>query len=138
MLQQPADIAHYVVIGISAVVSLIIVSNIVGVLLGLVLPPVRRQPSTKKHKTECCRKSASSHFLMLSVALTFLVYWLYIMLVLILFLVGGLMETELCRHMVNNNNNEQSAGVLSIYDSWINQSIKFGGDFEIRLFHIYK
>jgi len=133
-INSRADIVYYVIVGLCAVISVIIISNIIGVLLGMCLPPCRLQPSTKKHKKECCRKSSASHFLMLSVALSFLFYWLYLILVLILFLVGGLMETELCRPILTPN--AQSAGVLNIYDNLINQTLNVD-NLSIMPFKIY-
>jgi len=120
--------------------TLIITSNIVGLTLGILLPPCRRQPSAtgSKRRKRCARdKSLASHFLMFSVALTFIFYWFYLLLVTILFLVGGLMETEVCRHVINFEN-DRSAGVLAIFDSWANESLYEKTDLEVLPFNIYK
>lgn len=73
---------------------------------------------------------------MTSVALTFIFYWLFLILVLILFLIGGVIETEVCRHALNYND-ERSADVLAIVDTWANDSLYSAAGLEIPVFHAY-
>jgi len=138
-VELPADIVYYCILGLSIVMSLIVALNIVGLLLGILLPPSRPQPSaTGSTRRKCCSrdKSLASHFLMFSVALTFIFYWFYLLIVSILFVTGGLAETEACRHVINYDN-KRSAEVLAIFDNWANESLYESTGIDVLPFNIY-
>jgi hypothetical protein len=71
---------------------------------------------------------------MTSAALTFIVHWLFMLLVCILFVVGGLVHTEACRHVVNYDNSK-SADVLAVLDRWINNTLS--SNVEVMPFDAY-
>ena len=71
------DIVYYCILGLAIIMSLIIAFIVVGLVLGILLPVGRKSTSGGG----CCDKSVASHFLMTSVALTFVFYWLYMLMV---------------------------------------------------------
>jgi len=55
---------------------------------------------------------------MISVSFTFIFYWLFTLIVLLLFVTGGAIHTEFCRHVVNVGD-QRSFAVLEKFDNLI-------------------
>uniref|UniRef100_A0A8C9LDB0 Prominin 2 n=1 Tax=Pavo cristatus TaxID=9049 RepID=A0A8C9LDB0_PAVCR len=79
-----------------SIVLLIIACNVAGMALGSYGLSKREDPSDYE-----CRGEAGAKFLMLGVGLGFLFSWLLILLVFTTFLVGGNVQTLVCRNWVN-------------------------------------
>lgn len=128
--KMAVDITYGVFLGLSCVVSLVIIFDLLGLLFGWILPPDRHADSAGCR----CTKAVGYHLLTTGTAVTLIFYWLFSLLVAILFVSGGLVQTELCRNIINFDE-PGSAAVLSIYDDWT--SGLFGSDLKIRPFKTY-
>lgn len=127
--KMAVDITYGVFLGLSCVVSLVFFFDLLGLLLGWILRPGRHTDSGRG-----CSRAVGYHLLMTGTAVTLIFYWLFSLLVAILFVSGGLVQTELCRNIVNFDEPD-SAAVLSIYDDWT--STLFNSDLKIRPFQTY-
>ncbi|OPJ86894.1 prominin-2 [Patagioenas fasciata monilis] len=79
-----------------SIILLILACNVVGMALGTYGLSKREDPSDYE-----CRGEAGAKFLLLGVGLAFLFSWLLILLVFATFLVGGNIQTLVCRNWVN-------------------------------------
>ncbi|NXK50067.1 PROM2 protein, partial [Chauna torquata] len=79
-----------------SIILLIIACNVAGMVLGAYGLSKREDPSDYE-----CRGEAGAKFLMVGVGLGFLFSWLLILLVFATFLVGGNIQTLVCRNWVN-------------------------------------
>ncbi|XP_053732021.1 prominin-2 isoform X2 [Synchiropus splendidus] len=92
LVEKAEQIRWKVTIALCCVVLLVVVCNI----LGLVLGPVGLQHSedpTKRSQTADC----GGTFLMMSAGISFLFSWLFMIIVLVLFILGGNVYTVLCQ-----------------------------------------
>ncbi|XP_075457393.1 prominin-2 isoform X2 [Ascaphus truei] len=80
------------------VILLIIVCTLLGLLLGVWGLYVQQEPSDSRLK-----RKVGSGFLMVGVYLSFFFSWMLILLVFTTFLVGGNVQTLLCRHWANQD-----------------------------------
>ncbi|XP_028983422.1 prominin-2 [Betta splendens] len=85
-----------VTIAICCVVLLVVVCNV----LGLVLGPLGLSPRADPTKRSCVADCGGT-FLMMGAGFSFLVSWLFMIVVLVLFLVGGNVYTLICRPWSN-------------------------------------
>ncbi|NWU72879.1 PROM2 protein, partial [Pterocles burchelli] len=79
-----------------SIILLILICNVTGMALGSYGLSKREDPSDYE-----CRGEAGAKFLLLGVGLAFLFSWLLILLVFATFLVGGNIQTLVCRNWVN-------------------------------------
>ncbi|NXK28640.1 PROM2 protein, partial [Arenaria interpres] len=79
-----------------SIILLILVCNVTGMALGAYGLSKREDPSDYE-----CRGEAGAKFLLVGVGLAFLFSWLLILLVFATFLVGGNIQTLVCRNWVN-------------------------------------
>ncbi|NWZ87185.1 PROM2 protein, partial [Poecile atricapillus] len=79
-----------------SIILLILACNVTGMALGAYGLSKREDPSDYE-----CRAEAGAKFLLLGVGLAFLFSWLLILLVFATFLVGGNIQTLVCRNWVN-------------------------------------
>uniref|UniRef100_A0A674GX38 Prominin-2-like n=1 Tax=Taeniopygia guttata TaxID=59729 RepID=A0A674GX38_TAEGU len=79
-----------------SIILLILACNVTGMALGAYGLSKREDPSDYE-----CRGEAGAKFLLVGVALAFLFSWLLILLVFATFLVGGNIQTLVCRNWVN-------------------------------------
>uniref|UniRef100_A0A8C3KCC2 Prominin 2 n=1 Tax=Calidris pygmaea TaxID=425635 RepID=A0A8C3KCC2_9CHAR len=79
-----------------SIILLILVCNVTGMALGAYGLSKREDPSDHE-----CRGEAGAKFLLVGVGLAFLFSWLLILLVFATFLVGGNIQTLVCRNWVN-------------------------------------
>ena len=90
----PADILFWSIVGICALIVLIIVWNYIGILIGV---------CCSASDSSTCNRAVGSTVLKLGVVMTFLVQWLFMILLIVTFLGSGILYTEFCRHMVAYN-----------------------------------
>ncbi|NXV23480.1 PROM2 protein, partial [Cepphus grylle] len=79
-----------------SIILLILACNVIGMVLGAYGLSKREDPSDYE-----CRGEAGAKFLLVGVGLAFLFSWLLILLVFATFLVGGNIQTLVCRNWVN-------------------------------------
>uniref|UniRef100_A0A8C5UDZ2 Prominin 2 n=1 Tax=Malurus cyaneus samueli TaxID=2593467 RepID=A0A8C5UDZ2_9PASS len=79
-----------------SIILLILACNVMGMALGVYGLSKRKDPSDHE-----CRGEAGAKFLLVGVGLAFLFSWLLILLVFVTFLVGGNIQTLVCRNWVN-------------------------------------
>ncbi|KAM4883433.1 prominin-2 [Sylvia borin] len=79
-----------------SIILLILLCNVTGMALGAYGLSKREDPSDYE-----CRGEAGAKFLLVGVALAFLFSWLLVLLVFATFLVGGNIQTLVCRNWVN-------------------------------------
>lgn len=108
-------ITYWTTFGLLVVLAVITALFILGLILGTILP-------YSKGSSSCCRKSAGARWLQSGSGLVFSFYWLYMLLLVVLFVGGGLIHTEACRH-VTKVEKAESFAVLAIFDNWINQTL---------------
>ena len=90
----PADILFWSIVGICALIVLIIVWNYIGILIGV---------CCSAGDSSTCNRAVGSTVLKVGVVMTFLVQWLFMILLIVTFLGSGILYTEFCRHMVAYN-----------------------------------
>ncbi|XP_051945331.1 prominin-1-A-like [Xyrauchen texanus] len=92
-----SKISQAVGLVLSCLILLVVVCNLLGLLLG----PVGLQP--KDNPTErSCTSNCGGIFFMIGVAFSFLVSWIFMIVVLILFIVGGNTYSLVCKPWENN------------------------------------
>ncbi|XP_041364897.1 prominin-1-like isoform X2 [Gigantopelta aegis] len=97
-VKKYADYVYYGGIGVCCIYLLIVVLYYMGVLFGM----CGERPG---HDAPCCNKGMGSNFLMAGVGFSFLFSWLLILLIIILFIIGGPFYTEVCRYFVDHDPN---------------------------------
>ncbi|NWT07155.1 PROM2 protein, partial [Mionectes macconnelli] len=98
-LQEVERFEHYRWIAgtvLCSIILLILACNVMGMALGAYGLSKREDPSDYE-----CRGEAGAKFLLVGVGLAFLFSWLLILLVFATFLVGGNIQTLVCRNWVN-------------------------------------
>jgi len=123
---------YYGMLGLCGYIALILLMIVLGLAFGLCL----RKRKSEKGGCCLCDRWVASRFLLTSTALTFLLFWLYMLILVILFLIGGFMYTEFCRHIVNFND-AKSGKVLDLVDTWVNSTVGMA-DVEILPFGMYR
>ncbi len=93
-VKEPVNYAFYGMSGLSGLVLLIVLFTYLGIMFGCFCPH-------NKSPRGCCTMKAGATFLLVGVGLTFIFFALLMLLLIVLMLSGGLMHTELCRHLVN-------------------------------------
>ncbi|XP_062605861.1 prominin-1-like, partial [Saccostrea cucullata] len=91
-LKDYADYVWYGGIGLPCVIVLTSVLYYLGIMFGL----CGQRPG---HGAPCCNRGTGSNFLVSGVVWTYLLYWLVMYIVLILFLIGGPLYTNVCRNL---------------------------------------
>ncbi|KAH9494921.1 hypothetical protein Btru_020800 [Bulinus truncatus] len=84
-------IVYYVGIGICCAYLLIVVLYYIGILFGL----CGERPGKD---SPCCNTGTGSNFLMAGVGFTFLFFWILMIICTVMFAVGGIAYTEVCRN----------------------------------------
>ncbi|XP_074649525.1 prominin-1-A-like isoform X2 [Tubulanus polymorphus] len=82
----------YACIGIACILGVIVFFNLFGLLYGA----CGERPY---EDAGCCNKGIGANMLMAAVGFTFIFGWILMLFTSILFIVGGMMHTEICRHM---------------------------------------
>lgn len=108
-------ITYWVTLSLVIVLAVITALFVFGLLFGTILP-------YSKGTNTCCSKSCGGRWLQSGSGMNFVFYWLYMLLLVLLFVVGGLLHTEACRH-VTKVESAESFEVLKIFDNWVNQSL---------------
>lgn len=91
-LKKYADYVWYGGLGLPCVIFLSVVFYYLGILFGL----CGQRPG---HDAPCCNRGTGSNFIVGGVVWTFLIFWLLMYIVMILFIVGGLLYTNVCRNL---------------------------------------
>ena len=118
-----ATYIYYSIIGLASLICVIICTNLVGIFHALCPRPIEDEPCMN------CSRAQGARWLLASSGLTFVGYWLFILIVMATFAAGGLLYTEMCRSVVYYND-PNSAKVLNVYDKLLNESL----DLEIEFF----
>jgi len=123
------EIVYWSTIALCSVIAVILALSVLGLVFGIVF-------SVAYSDDDRCtsNKKVGANLLMAGVALTFIFYWFYTMIVMSFFVAGGVTHTEFCRHIVNVQKKD-SFDVLSMFDRWINESIQT--DVEVLMFSTY-
>nr|XP_022313451.1 prominin-1-like isoform X1 [Crassostrea virginica] len=87
-----ADYIWYGGLGIPSVIFLTVVFYFLGILFGL----CGQRPG---HGAPCCNRGAGSNFFVGGVVWTFFIFWILMYILMIMFLVGGLLYTNVCRNL---------------------------------------
>ena len=131
-ISEEVVIAYWAVVALGIPLCIIVFCGFVGLCLGIVCP--RPSPNTG-----CCSsdRTMGSDALLTGVGFTFIFYWIYAMIVLVIFLAGGVTHTEVCRHLVNYDVTE-SAGVIDIMDRMAMYQLNESLDVVISPFNAYE
>ena len=136
-VDTPWDIVYWSIVTLSSVLCVIILCNIVGVVLGSFLP---RPPDDTSQDMHCaCNRSQGADWLLAGIGLTFVFYWLFMLVVVIMFTVGGISHVDVCRNFVEYEKAE-SREVMDYYDSWINDTVyeETEGDISLSYMELYE
>ena len=120
----PADILFWSIVGICALIVLIIVWNYIGILIGV---------CCSASDSSTCNRAVGSTVLKLGVVMTFLVQWLFMILLIVTFLGSGILYTEFCRHMVAYN----ESSVADIMDDILEGTILDTVDVNLVVSDVY-
>lgn len=118
-------IIYWVTLSLVIVLAVITALFGFGLLFGTILP-------YSKRTSTCCSKSCGGRWLQSGSGMNFVFYWLYMLLLVLLFVVGGLLHTEACRH-VTKVESAESFEVLKIFDNWVNQSLYANTGYNISI-----
>lgn len=91
-LKKYADYVWYGGLGLPCVIFLSVVFYYLGILFGL----CGQRPG---HDAPCCNRGTGSNFIVGGVVWTFLIFWLLMYILMIMFIVGGLLYTNVCRNL---------------------------------------
>ena len=127
-VKDPADYALYGMTGIAGLLLIIVLFGVLGLLFGCCCPQAKPGKSDA-----CCTKKIGATCLLVGVGFTFLFFWILMILLIALMLTGGLMHTELCRHLVELD----QSPVMSIIDDLMNDTLYNDVGFSINISEIY-
>ena len=128
VIKEPTDYALYGMGGLAGLILLIVLFGYLGLLFGCFCP----QPKPGKDDT-CCTKKVGATCLLAGVGFTFIFFWIFMILLIALMLTGGLLHTELCRHLVDLD----ESPVMTIMDELMNDTLFKDLDFFINISDIY-
>ena len=127
-VKDPADYALYGMTGIAGLLLIIVLFGVLGLLFGCCCPQAKPGKSDA-----CCTKKIGATCLLAGVGFTFIFFWILMILLIALMLTGGLMHTELCRHLVELD----QSPVMSIIDDLMNDTLYNDVGFSINISEIY-
>lgn len=93
------SIPWYIGICVASILLMIVVCNYLGILFGL----CGERPG---ENAPCCNRGIAANFLLAGVGFYFIFCWILVIIVLIEFVVGGIMYTEVCRYLNKDNPTE--------------------------------
>ncbi|XP_064625802.1 prominin-1-A-like isoform X6 [Lineus longissimus] len=99
-VKKYGDYVMYGGIALSCILLLVVLLNFLGLMFGA----CGERPY---EDARACNKGVGADFLMAGVGFTFLFCWLLMLMTMILFIIGGPVETEVCRHLVDPINSSQ-------------------------------
>ncbi len=124
-MEFAASVTFWSLAGLAGVVALIVLLTYMGLLCGCC-------PRANRKSDYCCTKKVGATFLLAAVGITFLLYWVFILVLIPLFLFGGLTQTEICRHLVALD----ESPVSEITNDLVNASLADAG-FSINITQVY-
>ena len=127
-IKEPADYTRYGMTGIAILLLLIVLFSYLGLLFGCFCPQAK--PGDGKY---CCTRKVGATCLLAGVGFTFIFFWILMILLIALMLSGGLLHTELCRHLVDLD----QSPVMSIIDQLMNDTLYDETGFYINISDIY-
>ena len=127
-MKDPADYALYGMTGIAGLLLIIVLFGFLGLLFGCLCPQAKPGKGDA-----CCTKKIGATCLLAGVGFTFIFFWILMILLIALMLTGGLLHTELCRHLVDLD----QSPVMSIIDDLMNDTLYNDVGFSINISEIY-
>ncbi len=124
--QLPAEITFWSMVGVSSVLALIVLLTFFGLICGCC-------PRAKTEKDFCGTRKVGATFLLAGVGLTFLFYWIFLLVLLPTFLIGGLTHTEICRHVVALD----ESPINGIFDEMFNAAFADDLGYTVNITQIY-
>ena len=131
--RDPWRYVYWCIVALAAVLLLISLLNLIGLIYGCFCPVSDSQ--ARSCAITRCDRSAGAEWLVAGVTVTFIFYWIYMLVVVLLFVVGGLVHTEVCRHFVSYEKTD-SRQVLDIFDNLINETVYDVTDGDVNLTYI--
>ena len=125
-MELPAYITFWSFVGIASTLALIVLLTYLGLLFGCC-------PRAKGEKDYCCTRKMGATCLLAGVGFTFIFYWILLLVLLPLFLAGGLTHTEICRHAVALD----ESPISGIIDELVDASFAKDTGFSINITEIY-
>ena len=123
-MKDPADYALYGMTGIAGLLLIIVLFGFLGLLFGCLCPQAKPGKGDA-----CCTKKIGATCLLAGVGFTFIFFWILMILLIALMLTGGLLHTELCRHLVDLD----QSPVMSIIDDLMNDTLYNDVGFSINI-----
>lgn len=121
------DIVFWSLLGIAIFVLLIAFCFLMGIVHGVIC----ERPAP--YGNYCCTKKMGADWLLAGVGIAFMLYWIFMLIVISMFIVGGVTHTEVCRHLVYFN----ESPVADILTKMVNNSFAENNDVSINLTEIY-
>ena len=125
-MELPAYIIFWSLVSIASVLALIVLLTYVGLLFSCC-------PRAKKESDYCCTKKVGATFLLAAVGFIFIFYWIMLLVLVYMFLAGGLTQTEVCRHLVALD----ESPISDIINDLANASFYKDTGFSINITQIY-
>jgi hypothetical protein len=113
------NIASYVywsIFSLTTLICVIIFTSFMGLFHAGCPRPMADEPCTK------CSRAQGSRWLLASNSMTFIGYWLFVLVVMVTFAAGGFLYTEVCRSVVYYEDPD-SASTLNVFDKLLNESL---------------
>ena len=106
LVKRIGDIRYLVIAGLTALIFIIVALNLFGVFFGGICKLPRDDDST------CCTSNRGADMLLAAVGLTFVFYWIWILITMSTFLLGGLARNEACRYLLNSPEVQNKIGEI--------------------------
>ena len=126
-MELPAYITFWSFAGIASILALIVLLTYLGLLFGSC-------PRANREKDYCCTSKMGATCLLAGVGFTFIFYWILLLVLLPMFLAGGLTQTEICRHAMALD----ESPISGIIDELVNASFYDDTGFSINITEIYR
>lgn len=121
-LKKNADYVWYGGLGLPCVIFLSVVFYYLGILFGL----CGQRPGDD---APCCNRGTGSNFIVGGVVWTFLIFWLLMYILMIMFIIGGLLYTNVCRNLNKGVENiGEFEALLQNYDLDIKTALNYSSN----------
>ena len=125
-MEFPAYVIFWSLVGFASVLALIVLLTYLGLLFSCC-------PRADKESDYCCTRKMAATCLLSGVGIAFIFFWILLLVLIPMFLTGGLTQTEICRHLVALD----ESPISGIINDLVNATFYEDTDFSINITEIY-
>ena len=125
-MEFPAYVTFWSLVGFASVLALIVLLTYLGLLFSCC-------PRADRESDYCCTRKMAATCLLSGVGIAFIFFWILLLVLIPVFLTGGLTQTEICRHLVALDDSP----ISGIINELVNATFYEDTNFSINITEIY-